>query len=187
VKPLYPRERLQYTFAGVVALIALANLAFYLLVFVPTRNDVDAVTRDIARLEAESIVRAARLERLESVDGQLDEAQSERLGFLSSRVIPRREGFATLILEKERQAQFAGLTPQRVNYQFSEQPQFGLHAVNINIPLQGDYDSLTRFIRSLEESETFFILDSISLARADADQPGALSMLLNFTTYFYDQ
>ncbi len=184
MRALYPREKLQYTFAGVVALAAIANAAFYFLVFAPAGEGVSAVSGDIARLEAEIVVRTAHLERLEDMDGQLDAAQSERLGFLSERVIPRREGFSALILEKERQAQFAGLSPQRVTYQYTEEPQFGLHAVNINMPLLGDYDSLTRFIRALEESETFFILDQISLARAGTEQPDELSMLLNFTTYF---
>lgn len=184
---LYPREKLQYAFAAVVALTAIANALFYLLVLAPSDDTVSAVVEDIARLEAEVVVRTAHLERLEDMDGQLDRAQSERLGFLSERVIPRSEGFSALILEKERQAQFAGLTPQRTTYQYTEDPRFGLYAVNINMPLVGDYDSLTRFVRALEESETFFILDQISLASAGTGQPDELSMLLNFTTYFSAQ
>jgi Tfp pilus assembly protein PilO len=184
---VYPRERQQYAFGAVVLIVALLNLAFFFLFFAPTRNGVRDVAEDIARLEAESVARALRVDRLESMDGQLDTAQSERLGFLSARVIPRRDGFAALIQEKERQAQFAGLTPQRVTYELTEQPQFGMHAVYINMPLQGDYESLTRFIQALEESETFFIMDSMNLARFDPDQPGELNMLLNFTTFFYAQ
>jgi Tfp pilus assembly protein PilO len=187
MKALYPRQKQQYAFAAVVLLAAIANAAFYIFVFAPAREGVSTVTADIGRLEAEIVARAAHVERLEDMDGRLDAAQSQRLGFLAERVISRREGFATLILEKERQAQFAGLTPQRTTYLFTEEPLFGLHAVNINMPLLGDYDSLTRFIRALEESETFFILDQISLARAGTEQPGELSMLLNFTTYFYAQ
>ena len=186
MRALYPRERMQYTFASVVVFAAVANALFYFFVFAPARADVSAVADDISRLEA-AVARTAQLGRLEDLERQLDAAQSERLGFLSERVIPRQEGFAALILEKERQAQFAGLVPQRTVYQYTEEPQFGLYAVNINMPLRGDYDSLTRFIQALEESETFFILDQISLARAGTEQPGELSMLLNFTTYFYAQ
>jgi len=187
MRVLYPRERLQYTFAAVVLCAAVANVLFYLFVFAPARAELSAVAEDIARLEAEAAARTAQVGRFEELERQLDAAQSERLGFLSERVIPRQEGFAALILEKERQAQFAGLIPQRTVYQYTEEPQFGLYAVNISMPLLGDYDSLTRFIQSLEESETFFILDQISLARAGTEQPGELSMLLNFTTYFYAQ
>jgi len=54
--------------------------------------------------------------------------------------------------------------------------------LHISMVLEGDYDSVRRFIYELESSPAFVIIDDVTLAQNDPDRPLALS--LELSAYF---
>jgi hypothetical protein len=55
----------------------------------------------------------------------------------------------------------------------------------MNLPVSGPYSNVVNFIRDLEESETFFIINSINVH--GGSQPGTpeVTMALSSETFFY--
>src|SRR6185503_10289916 len=54
--------------------------------------------------------------------------------------------------------------------------------LHISMVLEGDYDSVRQFIYELETTPAFVIIDDVTLAQNDPDQPLALS--LELSAYF---
>jgi hypothetical protein len=182
VKQVLRRQKWQFLFGGFVAVTGVLSVMFFLILYLPTRSDYLELQSSIARLRAESDQRGRTLERLESMDEQLVAAGQDQVGFVTDRFISREQGFAAIMPDLEALAQIAGIERNRVQYFIEDQPRFGVYSVQVTLPVQGDYRTLTGFIRELERSNTFFILDSIGLAASgDASE---LSLSLNLTTFF---
>ena len=180
---LYRRQRTQYLFAGIIGTVGVTAALFFLILHLPARVDFNRLTASIQSLEDEIVSQTDVLEGLEELDRSVNESRTESLRFLAAQFIPREQGFAAMLPDLERLAEMAGISRNRVQY-LIEGPQFGVYAVSINIPVQGNYTEVTRFIRELEYSYVFFILDSIGLAASTSNNPGDLDLSLNLTTFF---
>jgi Tfp pilus assembly protein PilO len=71
-------------------------------------------------------------------------------------------------------------------------PQFGLHLVRIEIPVQGEYPAIFRFVRELQTESTMFIITAVDVrggatTEEDVEDSGTISLTLNMETYFYDE
>ena len=187
MKHLFRRQKQQYMFGGVIGATGLVSLLFFLILYLPVRAEYLGLEASIERHRSETDLRGQELERLEDLNDQLETSRTERLRFMAGRFIPRQVGFAAMLPDLEELAQMAGIDRNRVQYTVDQSAQFGVYSVRINIPVRGDYGSVNRFIRALEDSDTFFILDSIGLARSESGAPGELNLSLNLTTFFaYD-
>ena len=181
MRRMYRREKHQLVFGGFVAVAGMVALLFFLILYLPSRSEYRAVGESIERLEAETAARKVVLESLEDATGEFDLARGEWSRFLGARLIPRESG---MIPDLERLAGFAGVSRDRVVYDISQETQFGLYAVIINMPVRSTYASLTRFIEALEDADIFLILDSIYLGRTEDEEQGDLDLTLNLTTFF---
>ncbi len=47
-----------------------------------------------------------------------------------------------------------------------------MYAVSIAVPVEGTYSNVVSFIRGLEDSDTFFLISSISVERSAPPPPG---------------
>ena len=159
----------------------------FLILYLPSRLEYFKVGETITEIQRESEERQIVLERLEASSVQLTDARNERQRFLAARLIPRDEGFAAMIPDMERLAQLAGIKRGNVSYGLSEEQEFGLYAVVINMPVLGGYSDVAQFIEELERADTFFLLDSVQLNRASSEQRGDLNLTLNLTTFFTNQ
>jgi hypothetical protein len=187
MKHVLRRQKYQILFGGLVAVAGVVSVMFFLILYLPARSDYLELQSSIERLIAESEQRHRTLERLQDSDEKLDAARQEQLGFVATRFISRAQGFAAIMPDLEELAQIAGIDRNRVQYAIDQEPRFGVYSVQVNIPVRGDYSAVTSFIRELERSNTFFILDSIGLSASGSGVPGELSLSLNLTTFFaYD-
>ncbi len=187
MKQVLRRQKNQILFGGLVAVSGVVSLMFFLILYLPARSDYLELQASIARLGTESEQRGRDLERLETIGEQLDVARQDQSSFVAARFISREQGFAAIMPDLEALAQIAGIDRNRVQYVIDDQPRFGVYSVRVSLPVSGDYTAVTAFIRELESSNTFFILDSIGLAAASSGVPGELTLSLNLTTFFaYD-
>ena len=181
---MYRRQRQQYVFGGVVAILAAVSVLSFLILYLPVRSDSIRLQASIETLDEESDDRVLDLERLVELESQLDDSRRERLRFLAARVVPRDEGFAAILPDLERLAEIADIRRNQVQYDLDPIPEFGVYSVGISIPVQGSYQAVTQFIRELEGADKLFILDAIGLNRSEAGGPGELELSLSLTTFF---
>ena len=186
MKHLMVRKKRQYIFIGTVVLSFVVAILSFLAFYLPARSGHLRLTATIERLEGEVSLREKIVGELERRRIQLESAQLERQQFLAARIIPRKTGFAAILPSLEEFAQVAGIDRNRVQFQIEQEPRFGVYAVGISMPVRGDYKAVTRFIRELESSNIFFILNSISMDRAESETFKELNLLLSLTTFFSD-
>ena len=82
----------------------------------------------------------------------------------------------------------AGVKNQRQNYSIDQAAQYGLYSVKITLPVTGRYPGVIKLLKELEESQTFFIINSIDVQGGSENAPASdLEMALNLETFFYYQ
>ena len=158
----------------------LANLAAYVL-----------VVRPLAVRSATAVDRAGRAaENLVSAERDLNAARNlvqgktlaeQELSTFYQKILPAD-------LSAARSITYAALPAlaRRTNVRF-EARHSAIEAVKdqrlgrlrITMVLEGDYDSVRRFIYELETTPTFVIIDNVTLAQGDPDSPLALSVELS--------
>jgi Tfp pilus assembly protein PilO len=182
----YRRQKQQYLFAIGLGAIAVINVLFFLILHRPARNDYFALQESIELMHRDIKAREHSVDRLEKLGAQLETYGQDRQKMYTSHFLQRDTGFARILPELETIAQRIGVRKSRVDYTISSESQYGLYSVKIQIPVEGSYSSIVKFIQELESSEIFFIIESISLRAASQTGAGsvvALSMALE--TFFY--
>jgi len=186
---IYRRQKQQYAFAGLLGVIALINVLFFFILHRPARAEYVQLQESITRLRAELVGREKAVKDLELTNTQLGRFEHDRRELYTKHFISWEAGFGHVLPLLDELAERAGVRKSRVTYAPEGEPQYGLSLIKIDIPVQGEYDNVVNFIRELEESETFFIINSIGVASAGdgrtGDGGGMLSLSLTLETFFY--
>lgn len=158
-------------------------LATYQLVF---SGRVSAVEQ---RLEASR----AELSRVERQEAQLQKAQSDAKrtaaevdDFYAKELGTESERLTKIIAEVKALAKRAGLEPTAISYPERTFEDYGLAKRSIVFGVSGTYDSLRQLVNMLELSDSFLILEEVSLSESGGRQrPGdKLQINLRISTWF---
>ena len=188
---MHRRQRRQLLFAGFLGVIAVVNLLFYLILLRPARSDYFNLQGSIDQLNSQNEASKLTKERLEKTSGQLERFEQDRAGLFNTHFIKFDPGFAELSPRLEQMAVQAGVRRPVVDFTREEIKQYGLYSVKIKIPVQGTYTNAVNFIKSLETSDTFFLIDSIDVKSGEDEgagankTAGAVSLSLALETFFY--
>jgi Tfp pilus assembly protein PilO len=186
MKRLYRRQRQQYVLAIVLGVIAIVNVLFFLILFRPARGDYYSLQSSIQKLRADVQSRQQQVARLEKLSAQLAGSEKDRQQLLSGHFIPRDAGFSEILPELDEIAMGAGVKKTRVDYTIDDLPSYGLYSVKMRVPVTGEYSNIVKFIRNLEHSNTFFIINSIEVRGAAGGSAGTdLALSLALETFFY--
>jgi Tfp pilus assembly protein PilO len=187
MRATYRRQRQQYLFAGVLGVIAVINVLFFLILFAPARSDYYRLRDSIGTLRSEVVARQKAVERLENLSAQLETSEQDRRRLYTKHFLPRDTGYSQILLKLDGMAQGAGVISTRKSYEINEAPQYGLYSVRITVPVTGAYANVVRFIRELESSDTFFIINAIDVTAPDAQTQATVGIALNLQleTFFY--
>jgi Tfp pilus assembly protein PilO len=185
VKILYRRKKQQYWFAAILGVIAAINLLFFLILYRPVRSEYYGLQQSIQQQRARVQSQRQEVARLERLSAQLESSEKDRQRLFTSHFIPRSAGFSEILPRLEEIAVKARVSKTRVDYNIEEVPHYGLYSVKIRIPVNGGYSSIVNFIKALEDSDTFFIIDSIEVAGASQSPGSDLSLSLALETFFY--
>ena len=187
MKLTYRRQKQQYIFAAALGAIAVLNILFFLILHRPARNEYFDLQDSIAGLNQDIQSRHHAVERLEKLNAQLETSEQDRHTMYTSHFLRRDIGYSEILPELENIAQRIGVRKSRVEYSQATMPQYGLYSVKIQIPVDGSYPNIVRFIQDLENGETFFIIEGISLRGADdtASRGGSVSLSMGLETFFY--
>jgi Tfp pilus assembly protein PilO len=183
----YRRQRQQYLFAGILAVIAVVNLLFFFILYEPTRSEYYTLQDSIQRLRTEADARRQRIGLLERLNSQLATLEQDRQRLFTIHFIPRNAGWSEILPKLNTMVQRAGVENTTKDYSIDQTPQYGLYSVKIRIPVLGGYPNVVNFIKDLEDSETFFIINSIDLRGSNSPGAGSpdISLGLNLETFFY--
>ena len=184
---LYRRQRQQYVFAALLGVIAVVNLLFFFILYQPARSEYYGLQESIEKLHAQVQSRKQSVDRLEKLNAQLETSGQDRRKLFTTHFISRATGYSQILPKLEMIAQHAGVKTTRKDYAIDEAPQYSLYSVKIRMPVTSGYSNIVDFIRSLENSDTFFIINSIDVRGTSSATPAApeISLALSLETFFY--
>jgi Tfp pilus assembly protein PilO len=193
---IYRRQRQQYIFAGVLAVIGVVNVLFFFILNQPARSEYDNLQGSIKQLQTQIAADKLKLTGLQKTSSQLEHFEKDRDTLLMSHMKQRNTGYSQLVSALDNLVQQAGVNKTRVAFNLNPAQKAGLNAVSITIPLEGGYNNVVDFIRELENSDTFFVITNIELATSDTSAPGPqpvsvassggpVALSLGLETYFY--
>jgi len=164
----------------VVGLLALNALLLALLYYRPgltlSEQQADLVRARLRRDAAQETVAQMRQLR-EKLQAALQNGEQ----FAREHFQARNTGFSAILADLERRASESKLTPGGITYRLAEQPdQPGWTSVDVTLAVEGEYPDLLRFIHQLEQSELFWMINSLTVA---GDVGQGLRMNLQMQTY----
>jgi Tfp pilus assembly protein PilO len=181
----FRRQRQQYVFGGLLGVIAVVNVLFFLILYQPTRSEYFRLRESIQRTRAESESRRSKIDRLEKLSTQLETLAQDRSRLFTMHFIPRNAGWSETLPLLENAVQKSGVKNLRQDYGIEDAPQYGLYSVKIKLPVSGRYPNIVNFIKELEASPTFFIINSIDVRGSTTPGNSEVAMTLSLETFFY--
>jgi Tfp pilus assembly protein PilO len=193
---IYRRQRQQYIFAGLLAIIAVVNVLFFFILNRPARTEYERLEESIRQLRAQTGTNKVFLDRLEKTSVQLDRFDKDKNALLMKHLIHRTSGYSQIVSTLESLVQRSGVKSTRISYSPDPVPHAGLNTLAVTIPLEGSYGNIVNFIRSVENSETFFLITAINLtgnnvaagpttSNTNSTTSGNVTLALALETYFY--
>jgi len=183
---MYRRQRQQYLFAGLLGAIAVVNVLFFVILYQPARSQYFRLQDSIQKTQMEVNSRRQKIDRLEKLSKQLETSAQDKRALFTMHFIPRNVGWSETLPVLETAVQSAGVRNEIQSYSIDEAPQYGLYSVKIRLPVSGQYSNVVNFIRELEESNIFFIINSIDVrGRSEKQSNAGVEMDLNIETFFY--
>jgi Tfp pilus assembly protein PilO len=189
---IYRRQKKQYVFAGLVGAIAVINILFFFILHYPARSEYLHLKDSISQLKSKNALQQVSITRLEQRTAELDRFEQDRRELFTTHFIKREAGYVEILPELENLGQKTGVRNNRKDFSLAEIQQYGMYSVRIRIPVQGGYNNVVNFIRELETSKTFFLINSIDVRSAADPAPGATSaangsiaLSMDLETFFY--
>jgi type IV pilus assembly protein PilO len=165
----------------IIGIILLADIA---LIFVNWHLASSATTpgEEVRALRHRRDVMAADIRRAELIRAGLPSVETETAAFMQKDLRPAAAGYSGVVEDLATMAKDSGLQLISTTH-FREKAieKRGVDEITITISMQGAYPSLVSFINALERSNSFYLLDNLSL---DSSSEGTLKLNLTLRTYF---
>jgi hypothetical protein len=181
----YRRQRLQFVFGSLLGVIGVVNILFFFILYRPVRSEYFRLQDSIEKSRTEVQARSQKIDLLEKLNAQLETSAQDRQRLFTRHFIPRSTGWSETVPQLEAMVQQAGVKNVHKDYSIDNSPQYGLYSVKIGLPVSGPYLNVVNYIKNLEESETFFIINSISIHGSSLPGSPDVTMALSVETFFY--
>jgi hypothetical protein len=181
----YRRQRQQFVFGSLLGVIAVVNVLFFFILYRPVRSEYFRLQDSIEKSRTEVQARSQKIDQLEKLNAQLETSAQDRQRLFTRHFIPRSTGWSETVPQLEAMVQQAGVKNVHKDYSIDNSPQYGLYSVKIGLPVSGPYLNVVNYIKNLEESETFFIINSISIHGSSLPGSPDVTMSLSAETFFY--
>lgn len=165
---------------AVVLLIALTLLLAYRSDYAGRRQALDRRIAAVRQEVEDASGRRARLERMRDARRRSSEAEA---AFLSKRLGRRSQRLTEVLREVKSLASRAGIQPNSLQYTTDTDHDHGLERVGMNFTVDGSYPQVRTFIHLLEVSDSFLVLQDVSLNQVN-DAGTRLRIQLQLATYF---
>lgn len=125
---------------------------------------------------------AADITRGETIRRAMPQIEQQCDSFFKQNFRPIGSGYSSVVSDLGSLSRAAGLQTENLNFHQHQADKRGVTEVDISAVVDGDYSSVVRFINDLQHSETFYVLDGLSLAASRSG--GQLKLNLQLRTYF---
>ena len=164
---IYRRRRQQYIFAGLLVIIAVVNILFFFILNRPAQTEYATLQESIRQLQSQIAANKGNFAGLQKTSTQLDRFDKDKNALLMMHLIPRHTGYSEIVSTLDGLVRKSGVNKSRVNFDLDPKPRAGLNAVSINLPLEGGYSNIVKFIQELEDSDTLFLITKIELSTSE--------------------
>ncbi len=167
----------------VLALVAVVNIAIFVLITLPAWRDSTAVGS--AALVSEQVHAALepQLQRARRVYGRIATAE-DNVEQLRRRVGERSGSVADVVSTLRAAVDAAGIRADRVTYEPHPVLELGVTQLQVNMPVRGDYRDLRRLLDELLDGPMFVVLERVSATSpSQNDATGALQLGLAVSVF----
>jgi len=164
-----------------VALAAL-NVMFYVGLVEPAVREYQSLTEAREPLGKLS-ERQEQVEKHEGFHRAVEQAANDLQGLRQDVLSTRNKRLVEVEEELDRLCSQFGIDLNSVSYGNEMMPDEGLDRLVMNVPLEGNYTSLRKFLQAVESSGEFLVVERVSLARGK-EGGRMLSLSINLATYF---
>jgi Tfp pilus assembly protein PilO len=137
---------------------------------------------ELNALKRQHALMADDVTRAQTIRTTLPEIEQQCDTFFKQTFRPIGSGYSSVISDFGTLTRGAGLQAENLNFHQHEADKRGVTEVDISAVVSGDYSSVVRFVNNLEHSDTFYVLDGLSLAPNGSG--GQLRLNLQLRTYF---
>lgn len=167
----------------VLLLVALAANVAALVSYRTFYDDrLQALVSETAGLEKKRDDTRRRAEAAEARERKLFETQAALNSFFSETLGKRKERIAPLLEEIYATTRAAGLRPDSITYQSTDEP--GTDSLTMSFMVAGSYGDVKRLLAGLERSKRFLVVDQVALSGAAETDPDAVRISITVTNYF---
>jgi Tfp pilus assembly protein PilO len=137
---------------------------------------------ELNALKRQHALMAADITRAETIRTTLPAIEQQCDTFFRQNFRPMSSGYSSVISDIGSLSRGAGLQAGNLSFHQHEPDKRGVTQVDIFAVVDGDYSSVVRFVNDLQHSDTFYVLDGLSLATSGTG--GQLKLNLQLRTYF---
>src|SRR4029077_8107176 len=119
---------------------------------------------ELIALKRQHALMSADITRAETIRTTLPAVEQQCDTFFQRNFRPFASGYSSVVSDFGSLSRGAGLQPENLTFHQHEPDKRGVRQVDISAVVDGDYSSVVRFITNLEHSDTFYVLDGLSLA-----------------------
>ena len=160
----------------VVIALAVLDLACVGYLLSPAGRSRQARQRDYAQLRQQLVAKQQEVLPTRGMDQKLKQASQDIAGFYGTRF---PDEYSAVSEELGKVANDTGVHLSGVKYEEKDDAIEGLHKLNMELTISGDYLAEVKFINSLERDKMFFLIDGITLG----EQQGNVRLQLKLETY----
>jgi Tfp pilus assembly protein PilO len=158
------------------------DILFYFAVLAPTMRSNDSRAAEHAEVVKTLATKRADVSKLDSIHSHLQNASGSEAARFEKYLWSSHDGFSSLMELFSDTARQYVVTKGRTDFKSSVNPDSKLLEVKIELPLEGTYSDLIRFINALERSNHLLIIDSVVL-QTGQETGSLLRLNLSMTTY----
>ena len=137
---------------------------------------------ELNALKRQHALMTADITRAETIRTTLPAVEQQCDTFFRQNFRPAASGYSSVVADFGSLSRGAGLQAGNLSFHQHEADKRGVRQVDISAVVDGDYSSVVRFINDLQHTDTFYVLDGLSLASSGSG--GQLKLNLQLRTYF---
>jgi Tfp pilus assembly protein PilO len=137
---------------------------------------------ELNALKRQHALMTADITRAETIRTTLPDVEQQCDTFFRQNFRPIASGYSSVVSDFGTLTRGAGLQAGNLSFHQHEADKRGVTQVDILAVVDGDYSSVVRFINDLQHSDTFYVLEGLSLAASGSG--GQLKLNLQLRTYF---
>jgi Tfp pilus assembly protein PilO len=139
-----------------------------------------AAQRDQLRKQHEVLGQDVR--HAADISKRIPEIEKQCEGFLTEQLLPSNGAYSALAEDLNRISRESGLQARGISYRQNDLPDRRVVEVEVSASVEGNYQSLVKFINGLERSQQFYLLENLALVESSSG--AGIRLNLNLKTYF---